>query len=713
MNMNFTDWKIGNKLISSFSMIALIVMLVGYLGYLGMLNMNSKTADILRASPWIDSAMEMKLSVATDMQLSMELIQAENGLALDSAWTEHEAVVASFDTFVDAILNGAKTEEGVVEPAEDPELRNIVKEADTLHNDRFQPAIKSVHELSKRVLILEAESEKAMLNMEQAFDEVINMAEEMERGIKSHIDELIATGVSAERIMGHENTWADLSMEIKTTIGMSRIRVEEFMQTLEPAQMDVFKKEYQTTINEFDDWINALQDGAQTSEGNVPAVDVPSLIEFIRDIDTIHDQRFQASVTHLMKTRVELVRVLDERHAADTRADNVGEQMQELLGGVEASAKSVMKQAEGASIQAFESTVTKMMVGVGVGFLLSLGLGFFITQRITTPIQETVSVANKLAAGDFTVRIDARSKDETGQLLEAMNDMVSKISSIISQVRIGADSLASASQEVSATAQTISQGATEQAASVEETTASVEQLNASVQQNTENARVTDSMATKASSEASQGGEAVTRTVAAMKQIADKIGLIEDIAYKTNLLSLNAAIEAARAGEHGKGFTVVAAEVRKLAENSRVTAQEINELATSSVSIAEEAGRLLDEIVPSISKTADLVQEIAASSQEQSSGVSQINGSMTQLDSATQQNASASEELAATAEELSSQAESLQQAVSFFRLSQNSQVQAAGRRVGSGRAAGTDSVVSKKAATGAHDALFDEQDFERF
>ncbi|QFY88774.1 methyl-accepting chemotaxis protein [Magnetovirga frankeli] len=294
-------------------------------------------------------------------------------------------------------------------------------------------------------------------------------------------------------------------------------------------------------------------------------------------------------------------------------------------------------------------------------------IAYLLAGSITRPIRQSVEVARAMAEGQLDQRIAVDGKDETGQLLQAMKDMLANLSRIIRDVRSGADNLASASQEVSATAQTLSQGATEQAASVEEVTASTEQLNASVQQNTENARVTDGMATRSAAEAEHGGEAVARTVKAMKEIAGKIGLIEDIAYKTNLLSLNAAIEAARAGEHGKGFTVVAAEVRKLAENSRATAQEINQLATNSVDVAEQAGKLLEQMVPSIKKTADLVQEISAASEEQSSGVAQINSAMSQLDQATQQSASASEQLAATSEELSAQAENLQQAVAFFQL----------------------------------------------
>jgi methyl-accepting chemotaxis protein len=299
--------------------------------------------------------------------------------------------------------------------------------------------------------------------------------------------------------------------------------------------------------------------------------------------------------------------------------------------------------------------------------LLGIGMTVWIVGGITRPVKEALGVANRLAAGDLTVSIESTSKDEVGLLLEAMRSMVEKLSEVIGSVRSATDNLSSASEEVSTTAQSLSQGATEQSSSVEQISATIEQATASVSQNTENAKVTNQIATKASVEAAEGGDAVGKTVDAMKQIAKKISIIDDIAYQTNLLALNAAIEAARAGEHGKGFAVVAAEVRKLAERSQVAAQEIGEVAGSSVELAEKAGSLLEAMVPSIKKTADLVQEIAAASQEQTLGIGQINSAMTQMTQLTQLNATSSEELAATSEEMSSQAQQLQETMGFFKV----------------------------------------------
>ncbi len=304
--------------------------------------------------------------------------------------------------------------------------------------------------------------------------------------------------------------------------------------------------------------------------------------------------------------------------------------------------------------------------------LVSLALSaigvFFIVQRwISGPICNLVSLAQTVSQGDLSQTVTVQGEDEMGEIQLACGDMVAQLREMVQSVKSAADGISVASAQVASSAQMLSQGTSEQAASVEESCASLEQMNASIAQNADNSKQMEQMALKGAGEVEQSRKTVSEAVDAMNSIAEKITIVEEIAYQTNLLALNAAIEAARAGEHGKGFAVVATEVRKLAERSQQAAQEIGALTSSSARIAERSGTVLKDLVPSIRKTAELVQEVATASREQAVGVSQVNKAMTHMDHVTQRNAAAAEELSSTAEQMADQAKSLQQLLSAFRI----------------------------------------------
>jgi len=319
-----------------------------------------------------------------------------------------------------------------------------------------------------------------------------------------------------------------------------------------------------------------------------------------------------------------------------------------------------------------ESALTSMIIITLIAIMINSLVAYYIVRNLLRLLggdpSEIAWITERIANGDLDFEIDTKNKKAVG-ILASMVSMKAKLIEVISDIKSNSMSIDNAATQINSTAEALSQAASEEAASVEETSASIEQMGASINQNSENAQVTDSIASNSARSAGEGGIAVAETVSAMRKIAERISIIEDIAYQTNMLALNAAIEAARAGEHGKGFAVVAAEVRKLAERSQIASAEISDLSTSSVKVAERAGELLEQMLPDINKTAELVQEISASSEEQSSGVNQINIAVQQLDTVTQQNAASAEELAATSSSLQNQSQELQKSVGYFKLGQ--------------------------------------------
>jgi methyl-accepting chemotaxis protein len=340
-----------------------------------------------------------------------------------------------------------------------------------------------------------------------------------------------------------------------------------------------------------------------------------------------------------------------------------------------------MKRGGNDSLDSFTASRNFLIVMMTITALLSTILGFWILRSITNPLRRAVEVASAVAEGDLTQHIEVTSKDETGLLLQALKDMVNRLTGIVSGVRITTDSIGTASREIAQGNADLSQRTEEQASSLEETASSMEELTSTVRQNAENAKQANQLAANASDIAVKGGQAVGEVVQTMgmistssKKIMDIISVIEGIAFQTNILALNAAVEAARAGEQGRGFAVVAAEVRNLAQRSAAAAKEITALIEDSVNKVDvgskqvdQAGETMNEIVQAVKRVTDIMAEIAAASIEQNSGIEQVNQAILQMDEVTQQNAALVEEAAAIAASVHDQTRKLTEAVEKFKI----------------------------------------------
>ena len=350
------------------------------------------------------------------------------------------------------------------------------------------------------------------------------------------------------------------------------------------------------------------------------------------------------------------------------------ETTQRILTSLNSLIKKQDKEAEQAreNMNASLSSFKYFILGISL-ILIIIGtvIALVIIRSITKPVSKAIRFAEEVSEGNLNAEIDIDKEDEIGRLIKALQKMTQRLNDIVIQIKEGANRFADSSEQISSNSQTISQGANEQASSFEEVSSSMEEMASNIQQNTDNAKKTEKIAKKAADGMHKMGDSAKQNLTAIKNITEKIDIINDIAFQTNILALNAAVEAARAGEYGKGFSVVASEVKKLADRSKVAADEIIELSKSTTTSTEETTQLLDELLPEVENTSQLIQEISAASQEQHSGVDQVNNSIQQMNEVTQQNASSSEELASNSEDLSNKAHELKELIKFFQTNENS------------------------------------------
>ncbi len=603
--------SLAKKLIIGFSMVLVLLVTVAYIGF----------NALGGASEGFTEYRGLARTTNTSGRVQANMLMARMKVK-DFIISGSDQDIKDFHDYVDQ-MDGFIEE--VKQEVQHPDRSTLIAHADDMlqrYEEGFAKVIEHQHERNRLVANLGAFG----INIEKKLTGILTSAKEDGDMLAAYNASLGTRNMLLGRIYGTKflvsNAQADADRVFKEFDGLQ-------------AQLDILDKELQNSER------RRLLAEAQKQKDAY-------LEDFKQTVETIFARNEQVTGT------------------LDILGPKIAQSIEDVKLGVMQDQDELGPRVQKANTSAINQISLISIVAVLAGVLITFLLIRSVLLQLGCDPSFIESTMKRLAKGDLTLELEVTERNKES-VFGSVKQMVDQLKSVVETVKAASDHVASGSQELSASSEEMSQGATEQAAAAEEASSSMEQMAANIRQNADNAMQTEKIAVKSAEDAQKGGESVAKTVSAMKDIADKISIIEEIARQTNLLALNAAIEAARAGEHGKGFAVVAAEVRKLAERSQNAAAEISELSSSSVDVAEQAGQMLAQMVPDIQRTAELVQEISAASKEQDTGAEQVNKAIMQLDQVIQQNASASEEMASTSEELSSQAEQLQDSISFFKV----------------------------------------------
>ena len=634
--MNFNNLLIRTKLIFAFSFMVVITAIVFGVGIFSLSSMNDRIDRITD-----DTAAKIRLSARINQDI-LFISRAEKNMIL--ADTE-----AELQDYISAIDDRRKELQLRM-----TELRNIVDTEGKLALDNFttrwQEYLKK-HEEVKRYSLMSSDAKATRLSRQQGdktFDQAVFTLTNIRTNFKNQ----------AERSGASSSLFNQVYLSSKL---LEAIR-----------DVQAYEKEFivSNTIEEIDK-IADLSDEKQMEANQL----ISDLGRSISSLDNkLAFEQFKKEYYEYLNINDQVYDLARQNGDNMAMAISAGEgrathdEASQLMAQIVNINDNQLDIDSVESDQNYANARNMMILLLLTALGMSIGVAYWIISSITKAITTAKTALVRIADGDLTTDVEVVGNDEISELLRTMQRTVEKLREVIGSVRTAISNIAASSEQLSASAQEVAEGASEQASSAEEVSASMEEMGSSIQQNTDNANQTENIAVKAAETMEKTNVSVAQTVAAMRDIAEKINVIGDIANKTDLLALNAAVEAARAGEHGKGFAVVASAVRKLAESSQVAANEINTLTTDSVSVSEKSGEMLKDLVPDIQRTSQLVQEISASSREQSSGAEQVNGALQQLNQVTQRNASASEEMASSSEELSSQAEELSATISYFKVS---------------------------------------------